>query len=49
MYYSRKIPVIMVSASPNLEKLSRSAGADGYLEKPFELKYLLATLKKFLS
>ncbi len=45
---TRHIPVIMVSASPNLDKQSKAAGADGFLEKPFEVKYLFELLKKYL-
>ena len=35
------IPVIMISASPDIASLSKEAMADDYLEKPFELAHLL--------
>jgi CheY-like chemotaxis protein len=46
---TRHIPVIIVSASPNLDKQAKAAGADGFLEKPFHMKYLLELLKKHLQ
>jgi DNA-binding response OmpR family regulator len=45
---TKDIPVIIVSASPDLNKLAREAGADDYIEKPFKMKEMLALLKKFL-
>jgi len=46
---TRDIPVIMVSASRDLEKQAVSAGADGYIEKPFKLDHLLSLTRKYLS
>ena len=46
---TRNIPVIMVSASRDLEHQSASAGADDYIEKPFKLDQLLSVAKKYLS
>lgn len=45
---TRNIPVIMVSATPGLAPLAKSAGADDYLEKPFHLKDLLEMVKKYV-
>ena len=45
---TRDIPVIMVSATPGLAPLAKSAGADDYLEKPFHLKDLLAMVAKYV-
>jgi CheY-like chemotaxis protein len=42
------IPVIMVSASPDIALLSRQAGADGYIEKPFEVGYLLKMVQYYM-
>jgi len=36
-----QIPVIMISASPDIASLSKEARADDYLEKPFQLSRLL--------
>src|SRR5688500_6558781 len=40
-----KIPVIMVSANPNIAALSEQAGADDYIEKPFQVKDLLTMIE----
>jgi CheY-like chemotaxis protein len=44
-----KIPVIIISASPDIAKLAIAAGADGYIEKPFELTHLLETIQRYLD
>ena len=44
-----KIPVIMVSANPNIHKLAIEAGADDYLEKPFEMSNFLDKVKTYLT
>ena len=36
----------MVSASPDIGILSQKAGADDYLEKPFEIKHLLKVIER---
>jgi DNA-binding response OmpR family regulator len=38
---TRNIPVVMISANPNIEELAKGAGADNWIEKPFEVKTLL--------
>ena len=45
---TKDIPVIMVSATPGLAPLAKNAGADDYLEKPFQLKELLAMVAKYV-
>ena len=42
---TRNIPVIMISANPQIGPLSAEAGADGYIEKPFTIDLLLSTIK----
>jgi DNA-binding response OmpR family regulator len=42
---TKEIPVIMISADPQIASLSKQAGADGFIEKPFNLHYLVNTLK----
>jgi two-component system response regulator RpaA len=42
------IPVIMLSASPQLGKLSMAAGADAFVEKPFRMKDILATIRQYI-
>jgi DNA-binding response OmpR family regulator len=45
---TKEIPVIIVSASPDLDKLSADAGADAFLEKPFMIKDLLRLVEYFI-
>lgn len=42
------IPVIMMSAYPNLRELAIMARADDFIEKPFTIESLLATIKKHM-
>lgn len=44
-----KVPVILVSAEPNLHMLANNCGANSYINKPFSIDYLLAKVKEFLS
>lgn len=46
---TRHIPVIMISASPDIAELSKEACADNYLEKPFDINHLLEMLKTQLE
>lgn len=46
---TRQIPVLMLSAHPTAEREARSAGADGFLAKPFEMDVLLAQVAKHLD
>src|SRR4030095_9560721 len=43
------IPVIMVSASPDIGIAATKAGADDFVEKPFELSYLLKVIERNLN
>lgn len=45
---TRHIPVIIVSASPNLDKEAKAAGADDFVEKPFQIRSLINVLKKYI-
>lgn len=44
-----KIPVIMVSASKDIESSAIEAGADDFLAKPFEMDDLLRKIEKHIS
>lgn len=44
-----QIPVVMVSASPDIGVLAVKAGADDFVEKPFELAYLLKVIERNIS
>lgn len=43
---TNKIPVLMLSASTDIDILSVEAGADGFIEKPFSIDYLLHKVAK---
>lgn len=44
-----KIPVLMYSASTDGKVIAKSAGADGYLEKPFDIEILLANIDDLIE
>lgn len=44
-----KIPIIMVSASRDIEKAAKQSGADDFLEKPFKMEDLLAKVRKHIT
>lgn len=46
---TKNIPIIMISASRDIEKSAYSAGADDFLAKPFEIDDLLGKIKKHLK
>jgi len=43
------IPVVMVSASPDIGVSAIKAGADDFIEKPFELTYLLKVIERNIN
>ncbi|MES2829816.1 MAG: response regulator [Bacteroidota bacterium] len=43
------IPVLLVSAEFNVDKLAQGCGADGYITKPFDIDGILEKVKKFLN
>lgn len=43
------VPVVMISATPQAEVWAREAGADAFLEKPFRMKELLATVQRCIE
>ena len=43
------IPVIMVSATPDIGIAAAKAGADDFVEKPFELSYLLKVIERNIT
>ncbi|MXV17106.1 response regulator [Hufsiella ginkgonis] len=46
---TRGIPVILVSASTDLRKSAEEAGANDFLEKPFEMNDLLGKIDRLLN
>jgi DNA-binding response OmpR family regulator len=43
------IPVVMVSASPDISVSAGKAGADDFIEKPFDLSYLLKVIERNIN
>jgi two-component system, OmpR family, response regulator len=41
--------VLIISAEREVEERAREAGADGYLEKPFNIEALLETVRRHVS
>ena len=46
---TKHIPVIMFSAHPNAQAMTRNAGADDFVAKPFEIDLLLNKIAKHLK
>lgn len=46
---TRDIPVILISASRDIEKSTKEAGANDFLAKPFEMNDLLNKIEKYMS
>ena len=44
----KHIPVVIISAHRDIQLYAREAGADGYLEKPFDMNALLLLVKRFM-
>jgi DNA-binding response OmpR family regulator len=45
---TRHIPIIMISANKDTEKIAREAGADDFIGKPFDIDDLLGKVRKLL-
>ena len=46
---TRHIPVIMISANRDTEKIAREVGAEDFIAKPFDIDELLAKVEKHLN
>src|SRR5262245_20366578 len=45
---TRHIPVIMVSANPNIGSMAKEAGANDYIEKPFDIRSFLGVIRRYV-
>ena len=45
---TRKIPIVMISASKDIEDSAMEAGADDFLAKPFEMDDLLEKIGRYI-
>jgi CheY-like chemotaxis protein len=46
---TKHIPVIMFSAHPSAERTAFEAGADDFVEKPFDIDVLLHKIERLIS
>ncbi len=46
--YTKNIPVVLISASQEIEKSAQQAGANDFLSKPFEVDDLLRKVEKHI-
>lgn len=46
---TKTIPIIMISASKDIEKSAKDSGVDDFLAKPFEMDDLLDMVAKFIN
>lgn len=46
---TKNIPVIIISASYNIKDLVHEAGADDFLQKPYDIDDVLNTIKKHIA
>ena len=44
---TRNIPVILISAIPQIKTIAAECGADAYVEKPFDIDTLIEVVKRF--
>ena len=44
---TKHIPIIMISATKDIEKISQECGADDFIPKPFQMDYLLEMISKY--
>lgn len=44
---TKDIPIVMISANPDIKSLAKEAGADEVVEKPFDLHHLREVLAKY--
>lgn len=45
----RHIPVIMVSANRDTEKIAKESGAEDFITKPFDIDVLLGKVQKYVT
>ena len=45
---TQHVPIVMISAGPDLREQAARAGADDYVEKPFDIDQLIEKVHQFL-
>lgn len=43
------LPIILISANNDIQRIAKEAGADDYLAKPFGMKEVIAKVEKYLA
>jgi len=46
---TKHIPVLVISASHNIKEQLEGTGANGFLEKPFNMDDLLTTVSRYIT
>ncbi len=46
---TKHIPVIMVSAAQDVERIAKDVGADDFISKPFQMEELLTLVAKYVG
>ena len=46
---TQHLPIILLSAHQDTQRIAREAGADDFLEKPFQMEDILSLATKYLS
>jgi DNA-binding response OmpR family regulator len=46
---TKHIPIIMISATKDIEQIAKDCGADDCVSKPFQMEHLLAIVAKYVN
>lgn len=46
---TQHLPIILISAHSDIQRIAKEAGADDYLAKPFRMKEVIAKVGKYLA
>jgi DNA-binding response OmpR family regulator len=46
---TKNIPIILLSAHPNIESTIQTCGADDFIPKPFDMNILLSKVEKYIT
>ena len=46
---TKDLPIVMISASKDIDKSARESGADDFLAKPFDIEDLLKVVSKYVN
>ena len=46
---TKHIPIIMISATKDIQQIAKDSGADDCISKPFQMEHLLAIVAKYVN